>query len=242
MFKFLGADKMAFTLAEVLITLGVIGIVAAMTIPTLIANYQKKVTVNRLKKTFALVSNAVRLSESENDAISGWIVPQTKQIEIFDKYLAPYLKVSKSEAVAGSLNFYSPGGQRENGFAIVRGGAYVYTLLSGVDIFVNSGAIVGLDPCPTCGTGMLLIVDLNGYKTKPNRFGRDIFGIMISTNKGVLLDYSDDGEMGSIQRTREQLLNGPSNENYQCNKEGRGLWCGALIKEDGWKISKDYPW
>lgn len=38
----------AFTLAEVLITLGIIGIVAAMTIPTLINNYQKKITVTRL--------------------------------------------------------------------------------------------------------------------------------------------------------------------------------------------------
>ncbi len=33
----------AFTLAEVLITLAIIGIVAALTIPTLISNYQKKI-------------------------------------------------------------------------------------------------------------------------------------------------------------------------------------------------------
>ncbi len=37
--------KNGFTLAEVLITLGIIGIVAAMTMPALIANYQKKVLV-----------------------------------------------------------------------------------------------------------------------------------------------------------------------------------------------------
>ena len=37
----------AFTLAEILITLGIIGVVAAMTIPTLITNYQKKQTVTK---------------------------------------------------------------------------------------------------------------------------------------------------------------------------------------------------
>lgn len=42
--------KKAFTLAEVLITLGIVGVVAAITIPTLIAGYQKKEAVNALKK------------------------------------------------------------------------------------------------------------------------------------------------------------------------------------------------
>ena len=42
-------SKKAFTLAEVLITLGIIGVVVAMTMPTLINNYQKKLAVTRLK-------------------------------------------------------------------------------------------------------------------------------------------------------------------------------------------------
>ena len=44
--------KKGFTLAEILITLGVIGIVAAMTIPGLITKYQQKQTVIQLKKVF----------------------------------------------------------------------------------------------------------------------------------------------------------------------------------------------
>lgn len=50
--------KKAFTLAEVLITLGVIGVVAAMTMPSLVANYQKKVWVNQLKKTVSVMNQA----------------------------------------------------------------------------------------------------------------------------------------------------------------------------------------
>ena len=43
--------KSAFTLADVLILLGIIGVVAAMTMPTLLAKYQEKQTVTKLKQT-----------------------------------------------------------------------------------------------------------------------------------------------------------------------------------------------
>ena len=48
--------KAAFTLAEVLITLGIIGVVAAMTIPTLISKYQEKVLENHFKKSYAMLN------------------------------------------------------------------------------------------------------------------------------------------------------------------------------------------
>ena len=54
-----------FTLAEVLITLGIIGVVAAMTIPTLISNYQERVLVQSAKKAYAQLTNAVGLARAE---------------------------------------------------------------------------------------------------------------------------------------------------------------------------------
>lgn len=48
----------AFTLAEVLITLGIIGIVAAMTIPTLITNHQKRQTVVKLQRAISVMNQA----------------------------------------------------------------------------------------------------------------------------------------------------------------------------------------
>ena len=48
-----------FTLAEVLITLGIIGVVAALTMPALIGNYQKKEITTRLKKTYSIVQQAI---------------------------------------------------------------------------------------------------------------------------------------------------------------------------------------
>ena len=53
----------AFTLAEVLITLGIIGVVAAFTIPGLISRYQEKEMVNRWVKFYSLLQQAVKLAE-----------------------------------------------------------------------------------------------------------------------------------------------------------------------------------
>ncbi|MBP3848077.1 type II secretion system protein [bacterium] len=58
MFGYTGYKKSGFTLAEVLITLGIIGVVAAMTIPTLMMNYQKQVWESKLKKAFSVATNA----------------------------------------------------------------------------------------------------------------------------------------------------------------------------------------
>ena len=52
--------KHAFTLAEVLVTLGIIGVVAAMTLPTLIQKHQKKVWVTALKKNYTMINDGFR--------------------------------------------------------------------------------------------------------------------------------------------------------------------------------------
>ena len=53
------SSTLAFTLAEVLITLGVIGIIAALTLPSLIAKYQDEVLVNATKKAYSIIQNAL---------------------------------------------------------------------------------------------------------------------------------------------------------------------------------------
>ena len=58
--------KKAFTLAEVLITLGVIGVVAAMTLPTLIQKYKRVVVETQLRREYALIANAVKWAEVDN--------------------------------------------------------------------------------------------------------------------------------------------------------------------------------
>ena len=81
----------AFTMAEVLITLGVIGIVAAMTFPMMIHKYRKVVIENRLKTTLSLLNQALYMSVANNGPAYGWTYNLTTE-EFFNQYYAPYLK------------------------------------------------------------------------------------------------------------------------------------------------------
>lgn len=76
--------KSAFTLAEVLITLGIIGVVAALTITSLVTRYQKKQTVVQLKKAYSRLLNAFETAEAEYGPISSW--PETYINNTFEEY------------------------------------------------------------------------------------------------------------------------------------------------------------
>lgn len=64
--------KFGFTLAETLITLGIIGVVAAMTIPTLISKYKEQVLINKLVETFSIISQAYKHAIEEKGDPSAW--------------------------------------------------------------------------------------------------------------------------------------------------------------------------
>ena len=71
--------KKAFTLAEVLITLGIIGVVAAMTMPTLIQKQQDVATVSRLEKAYSILSQAVISAQQEYGEIDFWTIVDNNQ-------------------------------------------------------------------------------------------------------------------------------------------------------------------
>ena len=83
--------KFGFTLAEVLITLGIIGVVAAMTLPALISNYKKAQTVSQLKASYSILSQAIKLSEVTNGEVKYWNYNLSSE-QFFKKYLKEYLK------------------------------------------------------------------------------------------------------------------------------------------------------
>ena len=66
--------KKGFTLAEVLITLGIIGIVAAMTLPAVVQKKQKLETSARLKKFYSTMQQAIIYSETENGEMQTWTI------------------------------------------------------------------------------------------------------------------------------------------------------------------------
>ena len=81
--------KKAFTLAEVLIVLGIVGIVAAITIPSLINAYNRKMLETRFKKTDAVITQAIKMASEELGVDSFEVynnVPQAEQEATMDLF------------------------------------------------------------------------------------------------------------------------------------------------------------
>ena len=96
--------RAAFTLAEVLITLGIIGVVAAMTMPVLIQKHKNQVTEARLKKFYSVINQAIIMSEAVNgeriywaDFYTGKVVNATTVESWFNIYLKPYMNIVKTD-------------------------------------------------------------------------------------------------------------------------------------------------
>lgn len=219
----------AFTLAEVLITLGIIGIVAAMTIPTLISNYQKQQTVEQLKKVYSTFSQALQQStqNDENGPTSGWGYSDLKLA--VEKYFLPYLSVQKNCGIhtfddCKSYPFYWLNNAASGYYSF---NTYNIILNDGTSVFFYNNAATILD----------IVVDINGAK-KPNVTGKDIF-FLRTLNYNNRINFI--GNENSIY-TRTRFT---TDEMYKCNKDANGqagLYCGALIQFDGWQIKDDYPW
>lgn len=94
--------RLAFTLAEVLIVLGIIGIVAEMTIPTLVNNFQKQVAVTRLQKFYTNMFQAIRLSENENGPTNTWDYGEwdngASTLTWFNTYLDKYFRYNTKKS------------------------------------------------------------------------------------------------------------------------------------------------
>ncbi|MCM1339291.1 MAG: type II secretion system GspH family protein, partial [Muribaculaceae bacterium] len=159
-------QKAAFTLAEVLITLGIIGIVAAMTIPNLLANYQKRQTITKLKQVYSTLTQTVKLSEAENGSPEGWKNSDLTSKQIFEQYLRPYMNVSDKK-YNNSLKYKRLNGEYETNWTILTHNAHILTLNNGSLMFLNSDDYNTLKH-------LTLAVDINGF-SPPNKIGRDFF-------------------------------------------------------------------
>ena len=231
-----------------LITLGVIGIVAAMTFPSIVAKYQKVVTVNQLKKVYSTLLQAIDRSVADHGEVSEWNLgsmsggvnetagQKKEHLDIFvNTYILPYF--SKIRDVEYT-SFKSIGYKQ---VLNLDGSISSNDLNSKEEIIIlNDGTIIGvyMDNSANQGTeenpiwittNVLFNVDINGLKN-PNTIGKDIFVFMLNTktSKFSFYKYADRG--------REYYLN-------LCQKrDGNSRHCGMLILIDGWKISDDYPW
>ncbi len=235
----------AFTLAEVLITLGIIGVVAAFTIPSLLTNFQKRETITRLKAAYSILNQAIKLSEYDNGEIESWDYTLSPA-DWVDKYIRNYAKISdiNSRTVKQSERWKLLDGTLLNWGS----GMYTnpkYSLINGVwvSFYINkySGTVNYRKQ------GVWIIVDVNG-NTGPNRMGRDVFVMSIFPyaypDEKIVMGAHEQCGSGTLHRQmtkREQLLNSGC-ATCKKDKSGWGFGCSRLIQLDNWRIAPDYPW
>lgn len=197
--------KYAFTLAEVLITLGIIGVVAAMTIPTLISKYHEKQTYIRLKETHSIIAQALRSVEEEYGTPDDWNLSQETykpedSLKIA-KILLTSVKVAQDCGVkANSSCMYTGRYKYLNGNDASPYGTYgIYkiVLMNGTSV---SFGVFNEDQL------IEFFIDTNGA-TPPNQIGRDFFAFGYFKNKGLY------------------PLGAPGIKKYSCDKSGDGWGC-----------------
>ena len=168
--------RAAFTLAEVLITLGIIGVVAALTLPTLIQNHQKQVYVTQLKKAYSTLGNAFNKMAADEGVVdwnqtycssSLWVENDLEATnanlnECFDR-IAKQMKVVK----------YKRYGEPCNGTWCEFGSDSDDYLRDLNPIMVTADGITYLFNCG--GAYYDIVVDVNGTTKGPNKEGRDVF-------------------------------------------------------------------
>ncbi|MBE7705645.1 MAG: type II secretion system protein [Cyanobacteria bacterium SIG30] len=232
----------AFTLAEVLITLAIIGVVAALTIPSVVANHKRNEIETSLKSSYSILSNAFNLAIKDYGPTYTWSIEekenQAQNAEaFFNKFFAPYLKIAKSCGTSTTsdcvYDFYSLGG-----------GLFSFPAGNTSDHFSRFYLTNGMTITALVATmngkihQLQLYVDTNGWK-KPNKMGIDVQYFIITLEKqddpkrGYTLDSgTGDGTYAfMIQHT-----------NFGCRKPltatsgTLGLACTLLLKSNGWKI------
>jgi prepilin-type N-terminal cleavage/methylation domain-containing protein len=229
------SKKYAFTLAEVLITLGIIGVVAAITLPTLVQNYKKQVYVNQLKKTVSTLEQGFKKMLADEG------VDRLDQIQELEdcmgtgkecSYFWKYFKCSKASGTIYPNGMYELNGRKnsngrtsENAYYLNDGSLVV------VDIFLFGGSLIGE-----------LLIDINGDKKLPNKWGRDLFDFFIVYDGRVMPNFSKaimllPGERiidDDYWRTNTSSCGIPDSSTIPANTVGDG--CAARIIENGWKM------
>ena len=218
--KFFKSKLNAFTLTEVLITLVIIGIVAAITVPTIIANYNEHDKISKIRKTYSTINNALSLSIiNGGDDVYNVEANDFKTVEnYFNNYLKTKLITTKV--------CYNKKGCWNNGDTKNLNGTNVYYNRTGIGVGADiitavlaDGTYINVDVYGSAsiwkyfGTkvennGLVIFFDINGEK-KPNTVGKDIFPL-IYTSKGMKPVYED--------KTKAEI-------DKDCSKKGTGYSC-----------------
>ena len=240
----LRGKKAGFTLAEVLITIGIIGFVVAMTLPVLVSKYQKKVTVERLKSAYSILLSSLDLAKSDYGfSYDSWQGSEYKKGDfdfLYNTYFKPYIYTDDKKDGQICKNY-----KCKTEYKTLKGLAFYQHDWSG-SFRLKNGIFVHIHPYH-CGFGKdsdALYIDINGPEHGPNILGKDIFDFVLNIGKKV--DNKNQGILTTPcdGMSRDELLErcSPDYDGALCASVGSVSCCSTLIMRDGWEIRNDYPW
>lgn len=218
----------AFTLAEVLITLMIIGILALVTIPSLIQSWEEREAITKLKKTYAMLQQAFKMAEIDNGSPDTWNLTVSTTLTNLIPYL-PVLKDCKNQDGCVYTGMY----KTLNGVDYVSIAAnqawsgYRILLKDNTSIFTASASntcalsIFSVNGSAAC---MNFMVDINGLKG-PNVAGRDLF--FFSMTKDGIMPWGG----SNVKDENDQKLNRYPHSETCVNKNYAGYGCARWIIE-----------
>ncbi len=209
-----------------LVTLGIIGVVSAMTVPSLMQNYQRQSYVTQLHKIYNELSQAAVLYMNNKNAVDMVEAGLTSQAAV-NNFIASTFKIVQT--CSGSVTPCFPEistYRKMSGKALTDGGfttnTNAYVLASGASIrplYSLQGSEI-----------MNIIVDINGQKG-PNIVGRDMMMIFMYRN-GVIDDYNNGAWTAPLTEAQR-------NTNYNnCKSDANSTWgCFGKILNDNWQMT-----
>ena len=230
---FSNKQKRGFTLAEVLITLGIIGVVAAMTIPTLMSTFAKQRTETQLKAFYSRINQTIKMSIADNGDPDGWVEEKAysydEQVEFLKQYIFPYMKnLGYKECTIGQTGvciYLMDGGAMW--FSVDRNGGDIeyYVNQKDTDLIYQDRKTVVNIPRKKFQFQLAKITGkyLGDGKLDPTRTSTDFVTPYVFGWNG----------------TEEGLKNGYWACVKGCTNCG---YCTKMIQLNGWKIPKNYPW
>ena len=227
--------KFAFTLAEVLITLTVIGVVAAMVLPNLMKHYEKKTLETQTKHFYSMMTLAVHnyMADNKIDDLtdSPLFCERFESGEECEKdvrdFIMKYLKVA---LVCRNINSVDNSCYETTAKVIDKRSENHGSW--GPDYILAHGYAMHVREMPNPQSPFNIIVDVNG-EAGPNRGGRDIWNINVyydGTINGAHLNPECVKDSSCTQRTINRLFYSKCFTSY----DGDG--CFGHFRENGFKF------
>ena len=223
----------AFTLAEVLLTLGIIGVVSAMTVPSLMQNHQRKTYVTQLHKVYNELQQAFIQYQNDKNALNLKEAGLTSK-ESVKTFLNEYLKI-----IQGCDGIVAPcfASSYKN---INSGAVSVSSVWNGYCVTLASGSSFCMDyPTLYGGSWGYVFIDING-KQGPNILGRDAFYLAVFTDgvldvKGADINCRTNGVCGTEGGSLKDVRGTADACKAGANSSAQS--CFGQILNDNWEMN-----